>query len=744
MDTTFGVLVVRAQGDGFVDRAFREIEGELGRLGRDVCVAVTLGDARLQVMSDPSAAAVLLDARLLEGDASLDAAGRLLRAVRERTNRLPVYLVAQQGDASAEGPAATELDVKATVYIGEESPEFVAQRVNAAAADYERALLPPFFGQLLRYVDHAPYDWDAPGHMGGAAFLKHPVGSLFHAFCGERLLRGDAGINVSELGSLLDHRGPIGEAEHAAALTFGANRTWFVINGSSASNQIVLQAVVSRDVPVLVDRNCHKSVAFGLVNTGARPGYLAPVRNGLGLLGGIPRQRLAAAADRLRAEHDAARVPYLVITNCTYDGIVYDVAGLGPWLRASVDTVHFDEAWFPYARFSPFYAGRFAMSLDVAGSGLSVYAVQSTHKLLAAFSQGSMIHVKKSPDAGVDDDVFNQAYMMHTSTSPLYPLVASLDVATAMMSGTAGTGLVREAVQHAVALRRQVTRRRAACDDWFFGVWQPAAGRHPGTGDLTPFDALDDEALVEHPELWAVEPGAEWHGFAGLAGDDRWLLDPTKVTLLCPGADASGRYEAFGVPAAVVVRYLAARHSIEISKAGDYTILVQVSIGMRKAQIDALVDALDAFKELHDQGATIGYCMPELLAGASHQYATMTLPELCRAMHEEHRRVDLAALMEAACAAEPEVATTPADAYRAMVEGRSRCVGLEDAVGRVAAVMVVPYPPGIPVVMPGERITAESVAYLAGLEELSRRFPGFSREVHGIREEGDRYLVRCL
>jgi len=343
----------------------------------------------------------------------------------------------------------------------------------------------------VAFTESHEYSWHTPGHAGGTAFRKSQVGRAFYDFYGETLFRTDLSVSVSELGSLLDHSGAVQAAEANAARVFGANQTYFVLNGTSTSNRIVAHSCVVAGDVVLADRNCHKSVNYALTMTDAVPVYLVPSRNAYGIIGPIPQAQLSPQAVAEAAAHSPlardARDPaavYAVITNSTYDGLCYRADKVTGMLGRSAPRVHFDEAWFAYARFHPLYRGRYAMHPgEAAPADPTVYATQSTHKLLASFSQGSMIHIRPSARAPVEPSRFNEAYMMHGSTSPFYPMIACLDVAAAMMAGPGGHALVDESVREAIHFRKQIViRGRQLCDGedvgsdgtWFSGPGSPS------------------------------------------------------------------------------------------------------------------------------------------------------------------------------------------------------------------------------------------------------------------------------
>ncbi|POM23646.1 Biodegradative arginine decarboxylase [Actinomadura rubteroloni] len=721
----------------------RGLRAELDALGFRLRWTHRASDARAIIGSDATLAAVL---------AAWDAPGAedVLHAVAARFRGLPVFL---SGAGDAELPLWVYEIIQGYVHPLEDTPAFIAGRVAHAAEQYAERLLPPFFGALLRLEDHHRYSWHTPAHAGGVAFLKSPVGRAFFDFFGEHLLRTDLSISVPELGSPLDHTGPIGAAEANAARIFGAERTFFVVNGNSTANRVVAHHAIARDDTVLVDRNCHKSIQHALTITGARPVYLVPERNGLGLAGPVPPAALTADAVRARlAGHPlAAGDPtYAVITNSTYDGLCYDAVRVGALLAGSVPRVHFDEAWFAYARFHPLYARRYGMAIDAGtlpGEGRpTVFATQSTHKLLAALSQAAMLHARSSDRAPLDYDRLNETYLMHASTSPLYPMIASLDVAAAMMDGPSGPALTGEAIAEAVRFRQAMARIAARIRDagdrpgWFFGVWQPPHVTDPRTGRTTPFADADPALLAAEPSCWTLEPGADWHGFDGLA-NGYCLLDPVKVTITCPGADASAGTLAWGVPARIVAAYLE-RRGIVVEKTGDHTLLVLFSMGITRGKWGTLIDALIDFKRAHDDDVPLDDVLPGLGP------AGISLRDFCARVHGTLRDAGLGALLDRVFTAPPEPVLTPSDCYQALIRSRTERVPLDGLPGRIAAATVVVTPPGIPMLMPGEAAGPADgalLAYLRALEEFDLAHPSLATDVHGVHRAPDgRYRVEVM
>ncbi|WP_030559863.1 Orn/Lys/Arg family decarboxylase [Streptomyces aureocirculatus] len=756
-------------GSAGVDQLVR-IRDEIESHGHSVRWVVTARDAEAVLHTEAGLAAALVAWDLPVGrGASVHGAedepggAAVLRRIGRRFTNLPVFLV-MADDGLRELPLWVSQTVVGYVWPLEDTPRFIAGRITTAARAYQEALLPPFFKAMRRFDDAHEYSWHTPAHSGGVAFLKSPVGRAFHDYFGERLLRSDLSISVEELGSLFEHTGPIGAAERNAARVFGSDSTYFVLHGDSTCNRLVGHFSVTRDEVALVDRNCHKSVLHGLVVSGARPVFLVPTRNGFGLAGPLPPAEITAnsvasriATNPLTKGLKAADCQYAVFTNSTYDGLCYDAVAAARSFAASTPRLHFDEAWFAYARFHPLYAGRYGMSVDhntmPGPERPTVFATQSTHKLLAALSQSAMVHVRPAPRAPVEHDRFNEALMMHGTTSPLYPMIASLDVATAMMDGAQGHWLIDEAVTEAVRFRQEMVRIGRRIDDagdrppWFFGVWQPAVVTDPASGTRVPFDEAPADLLRTEPSCWQLEPGADWHGFPGLT-DGYCMLDPIKVTLTCPGIDASGHMGDWGIPARVLTAYLA-RRNIVVEKTDSYTTLVLFSMGITKGKWGTLLDALMDFKALYDEDAPLDRVLPPLITEHGSRYAGRTLRELCQEMHNHLRSARLVALLDNAFQQLPEPVVPPQQCYQRLIRGGTERVRLAEAAGRVAAAMVTVTPPGIPVLMPGESVGPHDGAllrYLSALEAFDRRFPGFRSETHGVTLDpgtGD-YLIECL
>ncbi|NNJ16302.1 arginine/lysine/ornithine decarboxylase [Pseudomonas putida CSV86] len=746
-DLKFPVLIVHRdiKSDTVAGDRVRGIAQELAQDGFTILSAIDYAEGRLVAATHHGLACMLIAAEGAgENTHLLQNMVELIRLARSRAPHLPIFALGEQVTLeNAPADAMSELNqLRGILYLFEDTVPFLARQVARAAHNYLDGLLPPFFKALVQHTAQSNYSWHTPGHGGGVAYRKSPVGQAFHQFFGENTLRSDLSVSVPELGSLLDHTGPLAEAEARAARNFGADHTFFVINGTSTANKIVWHSMVGRDDLVLVDRNCHKSVLHAIIMTGAIPLYLCPERNELGIIGPIPLSEFSAESIQAKilanplAREREARVKMAVVTNSTYDGLCYNAEMIKQTLGNSVEVLHFDEAWYAYAAFHEFFAGRYAMGTSRSAESPLVFSTHSTHKLLAAFSQASMIHVQDGGRRQLDRDRFNEAFMMHISTSPQYSILASLDVSSAMMEGPAGRSLLQEMFDEALSFRRALAnlREHLGADDWWFSVWQPP--RVEGIHRV----ATED---------WLLEPQAQWHGFGDL-GEDYVLLDPIKVTLVMPGLDAAGSLDRNGIPAAVVSKFLWER-GLVVEKTGLYSFLVLFSMGITKGKWSTLLTELLEFKRSYDANTELAHCLPCVASLDPQRYRGMGLRDLCDQLHACYRSNATAKQLKRLYTRLPEVVMKPSVAYDKLVRGEVEAVPIEQLLGRVAAVMLVPYPPGIPLIMPGERFTEATrsiIDYLAFARAFDTGFPGFVADVHGLQHQetdaGRVYTVDCV
>lgn len=709
-----------AQTSGAI--VIREVVAALRARGHRVLPSIDMDTARAGrvLYSGLSALLISIDT-IIDRETLIATLSEIVALALARAPDMPVFLYGESR-VLADPPVALMERIDGYLYLHEDTPAFMAGYVSSAIHRYLDAMLPPFFKALARYTDAAKYSWHTPGHGGGVAFMKSPVGQAFHRFFGEAALRADLSVSVPELGSLLDHAGPVREAEREAAQSFGADSTFFVTNGTSSANKIVWSGLAGPGDTVLVDRNCHKSIVHALIMTGARPLYLVPSRNAYGIIGPISRRQFDAESLRARLP-EGGRIRLATITNSTYDGLCVNADAVKQALSPIADAVHFDEAWLAQARFHEFYQGFFAMSDGAGPVAPLVFSTQSTHKVLAAFSQASMVHLKEGTEQRLEPDRFNEAFMMHSSTSPWYGIIASCDVAARMMRGPAGRTLVQETLDEAAGFRRSLAglgESFAPRGDWWFRLWQPEA------------EGLDQAD-------WTLKPGEAWHGFSDIT-EGFTLLDPWKVTILCPGLEGE-----LGIPAPIVAKFLWSR-GIVVEKIGTYHFLILFTLGVSRGKWSNLITELLAFRSHFEANTPIPDVLPELTRAAPGRYERMGLADLCRAQHRTYREGKALPLQNAIFGALPEPVMLPQHAHAALIHGDVEPVALDALEGRVLARMVVPYPPGIPLIMPGERVSSRLIVdYLRFCEAWDRRFPGFETDIHGVRKDEDgSYRLDCV
>lgn len=722
-----------------------------------IVIAPTFEEGSAIVGSDSSIQTLLVDWTLGKNDAASHAEGAdLVRAARRRNARLPIFVLARKA-------IHEDIDVEIAglvnefIWVLQDSPEFIASRICVATDKYFDSLLPPFTRALINYNRDAEYSWAAPGHQGGVALTKSPIGKLFYEAYGEALFRTDMGIERGALGSLLSHLGPIGESEDYISRVFGSDRSYTVLAGTSGSNRTIMTACIGDGEIALCDRNCHKSIEQGLALTGGIPVFLQAKRNRYGVIGPIHPDQMAPeaisakiAAHPLASKAKKSRPVYSVVTNCTYDGMCYDSKGVEALLGQSCDRLHLDEAWYGYARFNPMYEGRFAMRGDASGhdeSGPTVFSTHSTHKLLAALSLTSYIHVRNGRGA-IEHGRFNEAYGAQASTSPLYPLIASNEVAAAMMDGPAGETLTQETIDEAIACRQTMARYHRDLDkkgEWFFAPWNPPEVVDPKSGKKYAFADAPSELLTHDSSCWVLKAGESWHGFEDVP--EGWcLLDPIKFGIVCPGMKKTGKLADEGIPGDLVTAYLG-EQGIVPSRTTSHMVLFLFSMGVTKGKWGTLINALLEFKRDYDRNAPLEQVVPKVVAGAPARYAGMGLKDLGDEMWARLRESRMGHWEAEAYAQLPTPEMLPRQAFQKLMAGEAELVPLDQMANRVVTVGVIPYPPGIPIVMPGENIGPADGAWLTFvrvLQEWGETFPGFAKEVEGAIEIDGAYHVYCV
>ena len=727
--------------------------------GCSVITALTYEDALEIFISRADIGCVVID-----WDLEFESAGEamapeiLLARIRLRSTKVPVILLTDH--LETENLSGCILDkISDCLWKTADTVEFIAGRIANWVKSYSEDVLPEFFSKLVDYSEQYKYAWHTPGHLGGQGFLRAPAGVAMFKFFGENTFRSDLSISVPELGSLLDHEGAAGDAEANSARVFGADQTYYVLNGTSTVNQIIWRSQVLPGDLALVDRNCHKSLNYAMVITGAVPVYMIPRRNARGIIGPVRLSEFSAASIKKRiAAHPLIKdkdrrkhIKMSALTNSTYDGVCYNTGAIfaqsasvtarsgldESWFaeEGMIENLHFDEAWYAYAHFHPVYSGHYGMT--AADCPQPVFCSHSTHKLLTAFSQASMLHIRNGARRKIDPLLFNESYMMHGSTSPQYSMIASLDVATRMMEDN-GKTIIGDIIREAVQLRRKMAdleREMHRNGDWFFSMWQPHTVRYNGT--LLNFADCPTEYLAENQAPWVMNSKDNWHGFEDIE-DDYVMLDPIKLTILTPGIDNEGKLTPRGgIPAAIVSNFLI-RHNIVCEKTDYYSFLLLNSLGTTRAKQGSLLAALFEFKKLYDAETPLETVFPELVKKYPERYNGETLRYHCDSMHSYLREHRMLELMHRAFEVIPTPAMLPVDAAAMVVRGDVELVDVAELHNRIAAVMLVPYPPGIPVMMGGEKVSGDARAiadYLLAREEFENVFPGYEGDIHGITRE---------
>ncbi|CAN5811136.1 arginine/lysine/ornithine decarboxylase [soil metagenome] len=725
----------------------RALAGAIEKEGFEVLGATSYGDLSqfAQQQSRASAFILSIDDEEFKGGPDLDPAVLSLRKfieeIRFKNAEIPIYLYGETR-TSQHLPNDILRELHGFIHMFEDTPEFVARHIIREAKSYMDGLAPPFFRALVDYAQDGSYSWHCPGHSGGVAFLKSPVGRMFHQFFGENMLRADVCNSVDELGQLLDHTGPIAQSERNAARIFNADHCFFVTNGTSTSNKMVWHHAVAPGDVVVVDRNCHKSILHAIIMTGAVPVFLRPTRNHYGIIGPIPESefspeaiRKKIAANPLLEGVDSATVKprILTLTQSTYDGVLYNTETIKQSLDGYIDTLHFDEAWLPHAAFHKFYGTYHSMGKNrKRPKDQLVFATQSTHKLLAGISQASQVLVQDSQERKLDRHLFNEAYLMHSSTSPQYAIIASCDVAAAMMEAPGGPALVEESISEALDFRRAMRKvEKDYGKDWWFTVWGP--------------DKLAKEGIGKSAD-WVLKANEKWHGFGNLAEGFN-LLDPIKSTIITPGLDMSGKFAKTGIPAAIVTKFLA-EHGVIVEKTGLYSFFIMFTIGITKGRWNTLLTALQQFKDDYDRNQPLWRILPEFVA--SHpRYERMGLRDLSQAIHETYAAGDIARLTTEMYLSDLQPAMKPSDAFAYIAHRKTERVPIDDLEGRITTSLLTPYPPGIPLLIPGERFNKKIVDYLRFTRSFNTAFPGFDTDVHGLVEDDGNaethgYCVDCV
>ena len=606
--------------------------------------------------------------------------------------------------------------------------------IEQIVASYEVLILPPFFKALSDYVGDNNAQFDCPGHQGGQFFAKHPTGRAFFDFFGDHIFRADLCNADVKLGDLLIHEGHAHDAQAHAAAVYNADKTYFVLNGTSSANKVVLNALLTPGDIILYDRNNHKSICHGgLVMSGATPIYLETARNPFGSIGGILEhcfdesyiRNLIGEKDPNKAKADRP-IRLAVIQLGTYDGTIYNARQVVDKIGHLCDYIFFDSAWVGYEQFIPMMKDCSPLLLELGPNDPGILVTQSVHKQQAGFSQTSQIHKKdkhiKGQDRYVDHKRFNNSFMMHASTSPFYPLFASLDVNAKIHEGELGKQLWRECIEVGIDARKSVLSH---CK-----YLRPLV---PPVVHGKKWEEGNTQEMANDVSYFAFEPNAKWHSFKGY-GEGQYFIDPCKFQLITPGINVeTGAYEDFGIHANILANYLRENRIIP-EKCDLNTILFLMTPAESKEKMDALVDQLVRFEELIDRNAPMEEVLPSIYYSHIDKYKGYHIRQLCQEMHDFYKARNVSTLQQRLFYKEyfPEYVMNPQEANFEFQRNKGELVSLDEAEGRIALEGALPYPPGVLCVQPGERWSRTACDYFLALEEGINQLPGFAPEIQGV------------
>ena len=655
--------------------------------------------------------------------------------IEQHSFEQPVFAVISDHEVI---PADVITRLTGVIDLNKKNGELYSKQLETAALKYEESLLPPFFGSLKKYVEQGNSAFDCPGHQGGEFFRRHPLGNQFAEYFGENLFRSDLCNADVSMGDLLIHEGAPCAAQQHAAKVFNADKTYFVLNGTSSSNKVVLNALLAPGDLVLFDRNNHKSNHHGaLIQAGATPVYLEAARNPFGFIGGIDahcfeEDYLRGLIKEVEPERTGEKRPFrlAVIQLGTYDGTIYNARQVVDKIGHLCDYILFDSAWVGYEQFIPMMKDCSPLLLELNENDPGILVTQSVHKQQAGFSQTSQIHKKDSHIKGqsryVNHKRLNNAFMMHASTSPFYPLFAALDVNAKMHEGKSGKRLWMDCVKTGIETRKLLLK---SC--------QYIRPFIPETIDGRSWGDFETDVIANDLRFFNFVPGERWHAFEGYE-ENQYFVDPCKLLLTTPGIDAkTGNYEAFGVPATILANYLRENNIIP-EKCDLNSILFLLTPAESMAKMQHLVAQIARFEQLLEQDAPLKEVLPSVYHAHEARYLGYTIRQLCQEMHDMYVKFNVKQRQKEMFRKShfPQVSMLPQAANIAFVRGNAELVAVDQIEGRIAAEGALPYPPGVLCVVPGEIWGGSVQQYFLALEEGINLFPGFSPELQGV-------YIRC-
>lgn len=648
---------------------------------------------------------------------------------------IPIFLIVRDGNRETEEMG----EVYSIISLNPSERNLFERQIESAVARYEDTILPPFFKGLLEYVEQGNSEFDCPGHQGGAYFRKHPAGRIFYDFYGENTFRGDLCNADVAMGDLLIHEGPALAAQKHAARVFNADKAYFILNGTSGANKVVMNALLTPGDLVLYERNNHKSVGYGaLIQAGAIPIYLETARNPFGLIGGVLDhcfneeyiRMLIAERDPKRARMDRP-LRAAVIQLGNYDGCIYNARQVMGKIGHLCDYIVFDSAWVGYEQFIPMMKDCSPLLLDLGPEDPGIIVTQSIHKQQAGFSQASMILKKDSHIKGqkryVPHKIFNNSFMVNSSTSPNYQIFASLDMNAKIQEGEAGRLLWHECMVNAIEARKKVLK--------YCKYLRPIV---PPVVHGKKWEEGNTEEMADDISYFAFEPGGKWHSFQGYS-KGQYFIDPMKLQLMTPGINMeNGEYEDFGIPGIILADYLRDNRVIP-EKCDLNDILFLMTPAETKTKLDSLITKLVQFEHHIDNDSPMEMVLPTVYNRYRDRYEGYTIRRLCRELHDfyKERKINVLQKKMFLKAYFPAYFMSPQKANWALVRGQGELIPLEEAEGRVALQGAVPYPPGVTCVQPGERWSRIALDYFLDFVETANILPGFAPELQGVYLEKD-------
>ena len=588
--------------------------------------------------------------------------------------------------------------------------------------------LPPFTKALLDFAKEARDDFCTPGHHSGALFEEIPEGRAFVAALDQGAFAADISDSSSVIGDPSSHEGVSGEAEALAASVYGSDRCFFVLGGTSTSNRIAISALVSEGDLILFDRNNHKSASqAALATAGGLPVYLASERNESGIIGGLTEEtldpvRLRKKAAMLSPAAGKKQRPYRLacLQLSTYDGLFLNARELLRRIGSLCDYILFDAAWAGYENFLPLLQDSAVLTFPLTKDDPGILVTQSVHKQLAGFSMTSQLHKKDSHLRGMarylEDDVLQAAYLMHISTSPYYPLLAGLEM-NAYLHQKKGKALWQKAAITATELKKSILKRCRLLRPFTAPMVRAAS-----------WEAYPTEDILSDPAFFAISPKDTWHGFSHIA-ENLYLTDPCKV-LLTTGP----------LPAPLLSHWLESRH-VTVEKSDFHTLLFLVEPSDRQQKCERLISLFEECETAYEANAPMSSFAPDVTCLPGEGLKDYSLRYMDFLEKEQASRLSQTLFAEDHF---PKAALTGRSAHQAFLRGERERVPLPKAKGRVSLEMILPYPPGITVLEPGEVWTDEVLSYFLFLQKCSSTFPDFSPEILGVHGNGNDAYVWVL